>query len=1509
MPGTDPFQQCSTEWPIAFFPVRIETRYTPASHPTELLVRVFPDVIHVDAHNPSLTKREIQLATHYWTSDWRAENNGTRRQAAWGQLVQALGAQRAMYVAGVLQPTNWDQRPRLETAACDPLRLPPTFPIVGSNETIQPAIAKLLPDRWIVTGYSPDQRIIDPIIGPIYGNPIPAQVVIGLLNERQQTGFAAPDWTVDFPIAESQGMGIRIPLSSPLCIGRLIVVGIKTSSDLPSPTPEQIAQQGATLFGSMLSSHQVSDGLEFVKPGTPTNNTAVGPSGYSTDDSKFERSLKDWDGYRNNRNASQPSPLGAYATDTSLAFGVDPIPLRGVRGSHEPNLHHVQCTPYVPLNNDAALLYHAAECVHTVLWPVTWGYFFDQLIFNVFSDVETVIKPAREYFRNWVRPGGPLPTLRVGNQPYGILPATSIRTYQVGADSTCPSDPFESQLLSLINKLRQEWLDSAKNVPHLAEGCELNTNFVHALGMDALTQQYVSRSALGPDYATYLWNYIYVPPDKPFDNTWWTQQYTDIQQFLDARLGLSNAASTRLGRFVYADNRFILQIFVDGKWTPTPLIVSSLNDDPSGFLISWLNMKYADLKATEMMPPVFPGTPSPGPSLFYSLFRHAALLTYARTADKVKGLPHDQRIEKELVNFLSSQDGTWTRIQQQIPDLDHRVRPSPSTDATHEEFDTFWSSLSLLTQLGTQDLDWLVRQGLDACSHRLDAWITAVASQRLTAMRSSKPTGLYIGAYGFVENLAPASASPACPVTDPCPIPTTGAGVSGGAGGFIHAPSVRHAMTAAVLRSGHMTHRALGNNDAFAVNLSSARVTKAKWILEGVTNEQPVQALLGYQFERLLHDNGFAEYIVPFRLQFPLLSDTPSAAPGSSATESLRPQNVVDGLAVAQSLDDPKTPFPWGQNHLPPYSPAIRELINQQKDVVDAISDILITESVYQLVGGNQERSNASLAGIARGDTAPPPLESLATPRPGIKIAHRMLAIFPAPPNAANGWPAQPYHVRALAEPSLNYWAGELLGPPQAYKCVARYPNGQGGTTEVPVDLADLDLSPLDVVYSTSGSTGAIGGELEYKARAYVIKHSAGAPRDLVDAIQLSFERQPRWQQDEFSFRELLEFASAIRQLFKNARALSPSDLLEQGTQVTTNGRPAPDCPPSPPDDNPDHYDINDLKARVTACQSALAQIALDLASGDATRVEQGLVHAMYFGIPGAIRATINPSKATALIQQVQKAVTDLQAKLAKPAQIPEPTSNADVNEQIGKLRAMFGDMQILPRFTPSNATELQKGFNEIVRVQTATQARRRLLRQWLQRMSHVRDRMSSLSRMLMYASAIGTCPTIALEVCQLPGDNKDPWVGLHEASALRTSMVGLTYRSENLLSMKMSQPISGLNIDEWTDTIPSKLCQTGVAFNYAGAHAQAPQVILLAVPPKMGAGVVWDFASAQQIVLESLDLAKIRLVDLDALQSTGIGQFLPAIYLSANIATGAGGTWSSGVDTVSTDMTKIAHK
>ena len=71
-----------------------------------------------------------------------------------------------------------------------------------------------------------------------------------------------------------------------------------------------------------------------------------------------------------------------------------------------------------------------------------------------------------------------------------------------------------------------------------------------------------------------------------------------------------------------------------------------------------------------------------------------------------------------------------------------------------------------------------------------------------------------------------------------------------------------------------------------------------------------------------------------------------------------------------------------------------------------------------------------------------------------------------------------------------------------------------------------------------------------------------------------------------------------------------------------------------------------------------------------------------------------------------------------------------------------------------------------------------------------------------------------------------------------------------------------------------------------------APQSILLAVPFELESP--WTIWSLQQVLLETLDLARIRAVDLSTLNE--VGHYLPALYFAYNLLG----------DAVSTDFTTI---
>jgi len=130
--------------------------------------------------------------------------------------------------------------------------------------------------------------------------------------------------------------------------------------------------------------------------------------------------------------------------------------------------------------------------------------------------------------------------------------------------------------------------------------------------------------------------------------------------------------------------------------------------------------------------------------------------------------------------------------------------------------------------------------------------------------------------------------------------------------GYVHAPSLAHATTAAVLRSGYLTHRD-GSQPAMQVDLTSDRVRLGLHLLDGVRAGQPLGALLGYRLERSLHDAGLDQFVDTLRGLAPLDG---AADGGSRCAESIAANNVVDGLVLLRKFhEDPNF---WSTTGLPP---------------------------------------------------------------------------------------------------------------------------------------------------------------------------------------------------------------------------------------------------------------------------------------------------------------------------------------------------------------------------------------------------------------------------------------------------------------------------------------------------------------------------------------------------------------------------------------------------------------
>jgi hypothetical protein len=173
-----------------------------------------------------------------------------------------------------------------------------------------------------------------------------------------------------------------------------------------------------------------------------------------------------------------------------------------------------------------------------------------------------------------------------------------------------------------------------------------------------------------------------------------------------------------------------------------------------------------------------------------------------------------------------------------------------------------------------------------------------------------------------------------------------------------------------------------------------------------------------------------------------------------------------------------------------------------------------------------------------------------------------------------------------------------------------------------------------------------------------------------------------------------------------------------------------------------------------------------------------------------------------------------------------------------------------------------------------------------------VRDGVARLNAALNYSEALNTGEQLKLTVAQLPHRDNDRWVGLplNAGQSLPGGRLSLVVQSATPVDARES--LAGLLIDEWVEVVPNATETIGIALQYDQPNAAPPQSILIAVPPELESP--WSVWSLQQVLLEALDLARIRAVDPDALDE--VGHYLPALYFAFNLAG----------DTVSTDFTTI---
>jgi hypothetical protein len=782
------------------------------------------------------------------------------------------------------------------------------------------------------------------------------------------TGVEDPDgpppetWLTSFERAKDVGLAAEIDIGpDPEGIDALYVIGL-----------------GEGEPAELLRGHADSGRLAVLAPGTPTNSVAGEEAADLGRDPELWLQRAIGSGY------DQPA---VRALDLALCGGAHLGPLAG---------------------GDLDLC-PAREALTSALFPVLLG--------RALKDQWGAGVGTWDLWR-WVRrclaPEGAFPTIRVADQPYGVLPVTRLLPRLGFAEPRWvphPADPrVEEALVRVLVELLPRWARAAEEDGNVV-GADTG-RLLGLLGRTPVSAAWARRTVLAVDLLRALgfaygaggfverlertWREEVEEGDPPLRSSVRRLIPFGEPTWLESEL-LEGASAGALRRMLQATNADLLSS-PDPQWfdgnAPTPLLARLLRHAlvlTNAELSRALDPDFTGSWKPPLMPPI--ESPEQLASLAWEDRRHPAV-------------QDDQR----RIDVADEGGPDITESDTAVPEI---ARIARGWEAVRDGAEALASG-----ELDDATVDRGLRALLDSSSHRLDPWASGVASRRLRWLQS-RGASWRLGAYGWVDAPGPAQGE------ELQPGPT--------AAGLLHAPSHAQALTAAILRD----HAVRQHDTArWEIALDSEKVRAAERLAGEVRAGVHVKEALGRLVEEIVGD--------------PAVVNELRRRPAFQMRPEHEGRRVCDGEAVVHAaVYEPAA--------LPAEVPV--EEIKALQDVLDTYADLLVADGVFDVVSGRPEAAAEAMEAAA-GLGPPSDLRVLRTPREGTALSTVVLVVL------TDDAPADPAAPGAIADPLFAALLERETGDPAAVAW-------RWDVTGTEVSLADLGLAPVDALTVPAGALAA----------------------------------------------------------------------------------------------------------------------------------------------------------------------------------------------------------------------------------------------------------------------------------------------------------------------------------------------------------------------------------------------------------------------------------------------------
>ena len=565
-------------------------------------------------------------------------------------------------------------------------------------------------------------------------------------------GTLPETWWLSYRRAVEVGLAVDLDLGpAPPALEALVVLGI-----------------GDTDAAELVDAHVAGSRAAVLPAGTPTNTVAGEPTTDFGEDADTLYPLLHVD----------PSTQGATVAVLTALTGRVP-------------------TGALPLLGGDTDFFGPGSLAVQGFWPVLWG----RMWRDVMGGGREV--DAARWASRYLAVAGPRPAIRIGDQPYGLLPTSAYASWL-----PAPADPL-ALIENRILRLARPWSAGAAAAAEAAhpwvEGADTD-GLLEVLGLHAPSRHWQARPIAG-------------------------LVSVQVAQLLRARAPMTQSSwdtQTALGwRGVPAPEHPIAPAAHPGA-VPGP---------PRDAVEDAKQLKALCTMHTE--PLYYRGFAELG--LVGHLVREALIAARAIVGQAITHWDSAGFVEARAPLPLDDEDTYRTYV---LRGDDNAVTTLESADDIGKQvaarFREVVQALTVIADLweGAHDaLFGATLAALDAASFRVDPWLTGLAERRLQSMITDGAP-FRLGAYGWVDAPAPAAATGAL-----APGPT--------AAGLLHAPSRDQALTAALLRDAAVRHPSDGRWD---LTIDSAKVRAVIALAERVRlGVHPYEAL-GLEVEKVAGD-------------------------------------------------------------------------------------------------------------------------------------------------------------------------------------------------------------------------------------------------------------------------------------------------------------------------------------------------------------------------------------------------------------------------------------------------------------------------------------------------------------------------------------------------------------------------------------------------------------------------------------------------------------------------------